>query len=49
MSSGLTYPPGMFADDDELAALCRVVAEYGGYYARTTVRTAPARWRRTPR
>lgn len=32
MSSGLTYPPGMFADDGELAALCRVVAEHGGYY-----------------
>jgi N-acyl-D-amino-acid deacylase len=33
MSSGLTYPPGMFADDDELVALCRVVAEHGGYYS----------------
>ncbi len=33
MSSGLTYPPGMFADDAELAALCRVVAEFGGFYA----------------
>ena len=32
MSSGLTYPPGMFADDDELITLCRVVAEHGGYY-----------------
>ena len=26
MSSGLTYTPGMYADTDELAALCRVVA-----------------------
>ncbi len=33
MSSGLTYPPSMFADDDELATLCRVVAEAGGYYS----------------
>ncbi|MFE9772672.1 amidohydrolase family protein [Streptomyces sp. NPDC005931] len=32
MSSGLTYPPGMYADDAELTELCRVVAEYGGYY-----------------
>ncbi|NYI77805.1 N-acyl-D-amino-acid deacylase family protein [Nocardioides panzhihuensis] len=33
MSSGLTYPPSMFADDEELATLCRVVAEAGGYYS----------------
>jgi len=33
MSSGLTYPPGMYADDDELAALLRVVAAHGGYYS----------------
>jgi len=32
MSSGLTYTPGMYADDDELAALLRVVAAQGGYY-----------------
>ncbi|MGW1374893.1 N-acyl-D-amino-acid deacylase family protein [Streptomyces sp. NPDC002446] len=32
MSSGLTYTPGMYASDSELAELCRVVAEYGGYY-----------------
>lgn len=32
MSSGLTYTPGMYAEDAELAELCRVVAEYGGYY-----------------
>ncbi|MHA5049172.1 N-acyl-D-amino-acid deacylase family protein [Streptomyces sp. SD15] len=32
MSSGLTYTPGMYAEDAELTALCRVVAEYGGYY-----------------
>ncbi len=33
MSSGLTYVPGMFADDAELAQLCRVVREYGAYFA----------------
>ncbi|MGV9677022.1 N-acyl-D-amino-acid deacylase family protein [Nocardia sp. NPDC003482] len=33
MSSGLTYPPGMYADTAELAALCAVVAEAGGFYA----------------
>lgn len=32
MSSGLTYTPGMYAEDAELTELCRVVAEYGGYY-----------------
>jgi N-acyl-D-amino-acid deacylase len=33
MSSGLTYPPGMYADTDELVALCEVVAAHGGYYS----------------
>lgn len=33
MSSGLTYTPGMYASTDELIALCRVVAERGGYWA----------------
>jgi N-acyl-D-amino-acid deacylase len=32
MSSGLTYTPGMYADADELVALCRVVASHGGYH-----------------
>ncbi|TVZ93565.1 amidohydrolase family protein [Streptomyces sp. BK340] len=32
LSSGLTYTPGMYAADAELTELCRVVAEYGGYY-----------------
>ncbi|WP_129287239.1 D-aminoacylase [Streptomyces sp. GZWMJZ-114] len=32
MSSGLTYTPGMYAQDAELTELCRVVVEYGGYY-----------------
>jgi N-acyl-D-amino-acid deacylase len=33
MSSGLTYTPGMYADTAELAALCEVVAQFGGFYA----------------
>lgn len=33
MSSGLTYPPGMYADTEELVELCRVVAAHGGFYA----------------
>jgi N-acyl-D-amino-acid deacylase len=32
LSSGLTYTPGMYAEDAELTELCRVVARYGGYY-----------------
>ncbi|KAM0723734.1 hypothetical protein Q7P37_000724 [Cladosporium fusiforme] len=32
MSSGLTYVPGMFADNAELTQLCRVVKLYGGYF-----------------
>ncbi|MET9803477.1 D-aminoacylase [Streptomyces sp. NPDC006368] len=32
MSSGLTYTPGMYARDTELAELCRVVAGYDGYF-----------------
>ncbi|GAA3189945.1 MULTISPECIES: N-acyl-D-amino-acid deacylase family protein [Streptomyces] len=32
LSSGLTYTPGMYASDAELTELCRVVAEYDGYY-----------------
>ncbi|MBE9375268.1 D-aminoacylase [Saccharopolyspora sp. HNM0983] len=33
MSSGLTYTPGMYAGTGELAALCAVVAEHGGFYS----------------
>ncbi|MGW0537121.1 N-acyl-D-amino-acid deacylase family protein [Streptomyces sp. NPDC003032] len=32
MSSGLTYTPGMYADDSELTELCKVVAAHKGYY-----------------
>lgn len=32
MSSGLSYVPGGYADNDELIHLCRVVAAHGGYY-----------------
>ncbi|MFZ5915440.1 MAG: N-acyl-D-amino-acid deacylase family protein [Chloroflexota bacterium] len=33
LSTGLVYPPGCFAATDEIVALCRVVARYGGLYA----------------
>lgn len=33
LSTGLTYPPGSYADTQELIELCRVVAEEGGIYA----------------
>ena len=33
LSAGLTYAPGMFADTDELVALCEVVARNGGFFA----------------
>jgi N-acyl-D-amino-acid deacylase len=32
LSAGLTYTPGMYADNEELLALCRTVAEGGGYF-----------------
>lgn len=31
-STGLIYPPGMYADRTELVALCRVTAEHGGFF-----------------
>ncbi len=33
VSTGLMYPPGSFAEREELTELTRVVAEYGGMYA----------------
>ncbi len=33
LSIGLVYPPGCFADTDEIIALCEVVAQHGGLYA----------------
>lgn len=33
VSSGLVYAPGCYADVDELAALARVAADAGGFYA----------------
>ena len=32
ISTGLTYPPGSYADSDELAELCRVVETEGGVH-----------------
>ncbi len=33
LSAGLTYTPGMYADDAELLALLRVTADHGGFFA----------------
>ncbi len=33
MSTGLVYPPGCFAETDEIVELARVVARRGGFYA----------------
>jgi N-acyl-D-amino-acid deacylase len=32
LSSGLTYAPAMFATDDEMVELCRVLRPYNGFY-----------------
>ncbi len=32
LSAGLSYAPGMYAKTDELVELCKVVAQYGGYF-----------------
>jgi len=32
LSSGLIYPPGAYADEDEIVKLCKIAAEYGGRY-----------------
>jgi N-acyl-D-amino-acid deacylase len=32
LSAGLTYTPGMYADDDELVALCEPLRDRGGFY-----------------
>ena len=33
LSTGLIYPPGCFAETEEIAVLARVVADSGGFYA----------------
>lgn len=33
LSAGLTYAPGLYADTSELIELCRIVADYGGFFA----------------
>ncbi len=33
LSTGLVYPPGCFADTEEIISLCQVVARYRGLYA----------------
>lgn len=32
MSSGIAYAPGVFAPEEEIRELCRIVAEYDGFY-----------------
>lgn len=32
LSTGLTYTPGMYATDDEIVELCKVIRPYGGFY-----------------
>jgi N-acyl-D-amino-acid deacylase len=32
LSTGLTYTPGMYATDDEIVELCKILRPYGGYY-----------------
>jgi N-acyl-D-amino-acid deacylase len=32
LSTGLSYPPAMFADTEELVALCEEVAPFGGFF-----------------
>ena len=44
LSSGLIYPPGCYADVEELSDLARVAADAGGYYSshiRSEGATAP--------
>ena len=33
LSTGLVYPPGCFASTEEIITLCKVAAEYKGFYA----------------
>jgi N-acyl-D-amino-acid deacylase len=33
LSTGMSYPPAMFADDDELVQLCEEVAQLGGFFS----------------
>ena len=49
LSAGLTYTPGMYADNAELLALCAPSASSAGSSPRITARTARARSTRTPR
>ncbi len=32
LSTGLTYTPGMYATDNEIVELCKMMRPYGGYY-----------------
>lgn len=49
MSSGLTYTPGMYAQTEELAGLCRTVGSWAASTHPITVPTARVRWVRMRR
>ncbi len=44
MSTGLAYAPGMFADTEEIVALCEILARHDALYA-THIRGDAALWR----
>ncbi len=44
LSSGLDYVPSLYADEDELAALCEEIAPYGGVYVTHMRGYSPARF-----
>lgn len=49
LSAGLTYTPGMYADNAELLALLTTVGELGGFFAPHHRSYGKGPWRRTPR
>ena len=48
LSTGLDYPPGAYADTQEIIELVKVVKEFGGIYATHWRRTGPRRAGATP-
>ena len=48
LSTGLDYPPGAFADTEELVALAEVSARLGGFYHTHTRTSLLAKWHMAP-
>ena len=48
LSTGLDYPPGSFASTEELASLCSVVADLGGFYHTHTRASLKSKGRLAP-